>query len=327
MNIYYRILVLTFVCSLAACGVSESESNQLGIIGIDERVEYIETDLNNHVGQILLSGVPICSAFVSRQFEITTAAHCVVEEFLSDYSFSSIGGVTSKFLDVAYKNENADFLSLETANEFKDWLEVAEYDEFLPTNIVGFNSDSNNFFTSTSSAGSNLVDNGLMFHTMDTKTGASGAPILQDGKVIAMHIGSNTVDNVSILLNYEYFIEEDILLTVEVPEVGHLVCDLAGKYCSSTYKKFGGAVACKTAESACHKAMKWARKKDKKRAKEKKAAEAKKRKEKAAAALKRIRARQKAEAQAEARAERRRERELDQSLDPGHINHCKHGCD
>jgi hypothetical protein len=325
MKLISRIGILILLCVVIGCGVDESSSSTLGIIGDDDRALLTDSNYDRLIGQVLIANVPICTGFISSSFEFTTAAHCINLEFKDEYKIRLISGELFGVTGESFRNAASDVVRLKMDNYFEEWLEAGIYDSSQSASIIGHNSDTNLFFQSFANEFSTHGRSGLVIHEMDTKKGASGSPIIQNNKVVGVHIGASFKNNVGVLLSHLGSIEEnqlhDLILT---QEAGKLACDILAASCMAAVNKFGGMAGCIAVGRACREAIDWARKKDRARAKAKKKAKAKaaaKKKAKRAAAMRR------AEENAERRErEREREREIDDSIDPGHINHCRHGC-
>ena len=229
----FMVLLLVPV-SVNSCG-SESVSTSMQLIGDDERVPLGEHTYQNTIGALVFEGSAVCTAFAIDEREIVTASHCYDDKRQGDYSFRSelgeydVRGGYERYehldlvtLELQHAVEvpplRIEGLSIQELNEdqerieqlrtrpiFENYFELSQQDsstEFVggvrvvsharTENELLFHEVIEGDFVSAGEA-----DSGFFFHTLDTVSGSSGSPILNDGQVIGIHLGAtvNTESN------------------------------------------------------------------------------------------------------------------------------------
>lgn len=188
---------------MTGCGQREKYTSSLTqVIGTDTRsaapLQYAET-----IGTLNFGEFQTCSAFMSAPNVISTANHCSpMEDALDHYSFLTQSGKRFKLkkkINTNYKNLSS-FETVESAGLF---LESAQFARGIPLETVSYSATKKRYLRATALQ-AQLTTQGIL-HQLDTEPGSSGAPILQNGKVVAVHDGAiaNSEDNYARLVASE----------------------------------------------------------------------------------------------------------------------------
>lgn len=198
---------LLYVPFFSGCGRATSDgfdSDVQSILGVDDRqgVPPASADLGK-VGQfrrfIYSRGSlhPVkggCTAFASGFQEVTTAGHCFHKlEKHKAFLFVDGRGRIHRVLGMTYRSDaQAGDLARFYAPTVTEYFEKAEFDPAKPVSIVAYSEDRGTLSLSGAPNAVEEGDSGYILSTVDTARGASGAPVLQDGKAVAMHVGTVT---------------------------------------------------------------------------------------------------------------------------------------
>jgi V8-like Glu-specific endopeptidase len=185
------LLVLGMIV-LSSCGMqNEGESRLNQIIGDDDRREYRDSDRLSSVVKISVNGSVICSGYFSASNQITTAGHCIEETGTGTgiSGFKVVNGLSEEFeiSGVIERYNNSDTVILETKKYSDSYLGKADLDVYSEVELIGYATDLNKF---VNVSGASMETHGLLLYKLDTLPGASGSPIIQDGKVVGVHIGT-----------------------------------------------------------------------------------------------------------------------------------------
>ncbi len=180
-------LLASSVLFISGCSVAEKTSNLDSIIGNDDRALLSSFDLKAKIGTINYKNRPICTAFASGKDEVTTAAHCLQDSDLSSFSVVINGKSFKPSVKGLETKADVMVLSVSGVNEYLSSENSSNSEKHF---VVSFASDKNEFVVSAEGTTTDSVYPGLIEHTFATAPGASGSPLLQNGKVIGVHIGS-----------------------------------------------------------------------------------------------------------------------------------------
>lgn len=180
----FGALLLTF---LTGCGRIEEQNSKLTkVIGTDDRVPASERH-SDVIGSLSFGQFHVCSAYVSAPKIVSTALHCApLGDNLDNYYFTTQSGKRFKLIKKISSHQNL-ISSFETAESTPAFLESAPFNPNLPIEAVYYSSNSKRYLSSTDPH-AQITTQGLLHH-LDTEHGSSGAPILQKGKVVAVHEG------------------------------------------------------------------------------------------------------------------------------------------
>lgn len=186
-----RSLLLHCVATLlltCSCGPSISpDSKVFQIIGPDERT-HAPHRYDALVGSLRFGDFHVCTAFLSAPNTVSTATHCAPSQAnLGQYSFVTQNGSRIE-LTHRLTHENSGYVALETAKPNSHYLEFAPLNENKPIELISYSELYRGLRVSQS--GSFTTTPRGILHTLDTEAGASGSPLIQDGRVVGVHEGA-----------------------------------------------------------------------------------------------------------------------------------------
>ncbi len=196
-----------FLSTVVGCGGSQqaadstqTSSSAVIVNGQDDRAAVDVSDpMNAVIGAVGMEGEPICTAFKIDTNEYITARHCVVGQdgktidglsFLTTtdaeaYPIQNFTRLDEK-ADLAYFSVNGyhSDAKLELAASTNGGGDLSVYSAVESENKLRLVTDGN-----CKSVGQDPAS-GMIIHDCDTVPGASGSPLLANGKVIGVHLGS-----------------------------------------------------------------------------------------------------------------------------------------
>jgi V8-like Glu-specific endopeptidase len=189
--------------ALCACVVEPPTETILGagsareaiIVDEDDRGPLTDLTLMDQVGTLKRADVVTCTGFFTGSDEIMTARHCLADlSHLSDLTFISGNGDEYVVVDVRDASSNADIvrLTVEGADGSARGvpLRPGHLDPTKPVLLVAFDKEFEELVVAPGDAPIAEGAPGVLLHSMDTIPGSSGAPIVQDGWAVAIHIGA-----------------------------------------------------------------------------------------------------------------------------------------
>ncbi len=192
------ISCLVAITLLSGCG-SDSSADTTSIIGKDDRNTLTSSMLKKRIGTLNYSGSSVCTVFASGKNEITTAIHCLSDANLAAFSVL-VNGKVMKISD-AHFFVKADVVKLDI-DGISDYFQASGFSDSEKSEIGSYALDKKEFVLSSKGSAVSANEEGFIMHTLDTIPGASGSPILQNGKVVGVHIGSvsenNNVKNIAV---------------------------------------------------------------------------------------------------------------------------------
>lgn len=209
MSKFFKIVSVVCICSfIVSCNPDEggAPSQVLQIVGDDNRTQLSDKTMRTALGAFLIDGQASCTAFATSSLQVVTAAHCYKGvEADQKYSFKTDDGVFA--LQLKQLIENADVAIFELEYDvLQNFYEVSmmppqttrsssEGVERPLTQLVSVDIESMEYLITETGYMRNFGDqggesSGIYLHTLDTLPGSSGSPILQNGKVVAVHLGS-----------------------------------------------------------------------------------------------------------------------------------------
>lgn len=172
------------------------------IVGHDSRQDLLDDpSILGKVGQFhrfiyqngyLLPVKGTCTAFASGPQEVTTAGHCFHKlEDHKSFVFINGRGEIHRLLGMTYRSDSAKGdLAKFYAPTVKEHFEQAAFDPSLPVTMASYSSDLGKFTQNSVETASPEGSSGYLFSQLDSVKGASGSPVLQGGKVVAMHVAA-----------------------------------------------------------------------------------------------------------------------------------------
>lgn len=185
----YFCFALIFLSVGIACKTQpENDAALNAVIDEDGRENQLRSQYRNVVGLFMTPRGP-CTGFVSGQQEITTAGHCVEEkDKLEPFLFSLDEGRIEANV-TAIKSRHGDILTLTTSTSFKEILPKARLNLADQVSAVTFRHEEQLLSKQEKCSLKNSELPGALLHDCDTEKGASGAPLLQNGAVVGVHVG------------------------------------------------------------------------------------------------------------------------------------------
>jgi len=214
---YLGLSVLAF----SGCSQKQDQSSKAKAI-LGESSRLLPTDnptLRSTVGYLLTSDGSRCTAFVTGEKEITTAAHCRgknADAGKIDATFTRLDGKNIHLSKVTRLETKKDYLVLESDESFSSKLEVSLLSG-QNVSIVGYDFDKGNLYTQENCTVDRRLDSaGVFLHSCDSLSGFSGGPILQNGKVVGLHIGYQEKVDRNVAFDFAKLWDD----SVDVAEVG-----------------------------------------------------------------------------------------------------------
>jgi len=217
------VCILSFF--FTGCSNEQGGYSVHSIIGADDRVPT--SDYSNLIGVFQVNGENICTAFISGENEITTAAHCLVQE-IADYTFQLPNGKKYPVNSMIYLNGSADIAVLGSPVGL-NYIQSDNFYSNRELSLISFSSDFGGLIKSKN--GSAVVEGNFLLHTFDSLPESSGSPLLQNGNVVGLHIGTKAADFVNVAL---YLQNEN---TANIFDLGH---DFEPEF--KIKKKIGGSI-------------------------------------------------------------------------------------
>ena len=183
--------VLTSQTLIGCLPKSQNAASAKAIIGEDRLTPVLVPKLLSTVGQLRIKD-RICSAFVSAPNQIVSATHCLINGTAArtdEITFKAGDGKMTGVKRVIQWDAKRDIMTLETIESFTDHLEqgAASTGSFT---LVGYdgNTDSLSYDTLCSTSANDAI-RGFLTHDCSSRPGFSGSPIMQNGVVVALHLG------------------------------------------------------------------------------------------------------------------------------------------
>lgn len=205
---YYFVFWITlFSCSQQ----EESRYESTAIIGqLDLQTINIQ-EYSQKVGS-LSDGKSKCTAFLSGPSEVSTAGHCVENADFASLRFKLENTNKTYPVKLIRHYRNADFALLEVDGIFESYFSFGEVKDGN-SSIVGFNYEKNELASHVNCRISKDANyRGLLVHSCDSLPGMSGAPILQNGKIVGIHLGSLPLKDANGALDSSLRLQENLLL-------------------------------------------------------------------------------------------------------------------
>lgn len=194
-----KVVSIYLVLLLIGCGEHEASSHSNMIVGKDQRHNLGPSELEQSVGNISLGSRQICAAFAIADYSVVTANHCVAEILEQDVGQLSFAIDHQEYQVLAIDRLPSSDLAILT-------LENVAHVPLRTLSIAAVNPDTAAILVAPSLYDQRLLQSegiitrstdierkqhqALYMHEMDTTSGSSGAPILQNNKVVAVHLGA-----------------------------------------------------------------------------------------------------------------------------------------
>ncbi|MFZ9520734.1 MAG: hypothetical protein ACO3A4_09670 [Silvanigrellaceae bacterium] len=229
-------LILFGGLALSACGTppQSPDSVSKSIIGKDDRTTELSSYLLSRIGSLDYKGQPICTVFASGKNELTTAGHC-----FSDAPQPSEYTITihnqKRTIQAIQKFAKADVAKL-TVTGIDSYFESAVANDNSKTTVTAFSIERRKLLTARGENLQKSESSSLLNYSNDTIQGSSGAPILQNNKVVGIHLGSTVKEskNVNFGVAFLNAPSADVTRTPYSPE-----CHTLNPFCGGGVLDFG----------------------------------------------------------------------------------------
>lgn len=219
-----RIFILAIIL-LSSCGRGIKHSQTKSIIGKDDRQLVKDSTIQSLVGRII-SPFGTCTGYISGKNELTTALHCVNMAHTSQVTFITDNNVSIPILSEKEYLEKVDLIKLNIPEQDK-YIEPEQFRTDLPITVLGYDALQQRIIKDQClfTEKDKNVFPGVIFHGCDTIKGASGAPLVQNGKVVGIHIGTVPDHTINVAVDLAHLSTVDLRELVYEPEGacdGHL---------------------------------------------------------------------------------------------------------
>ena len=222
MHIFILALGIILISS---CGHDRKNSQIKSIIGQDNRKQVNDAAIKSLVGKIT-GPFGTCTAYISGKSELTTALHCVDMAHPSQVMFTTDDNINIPILSEKEHFEKADVIKLNIPEQ-DNFIASEKFQEDLPLTVLGYDPKQNKILTDQcffTEKEKNIFP-GVIFHGCDTLKGASGAPLLQNGKIVGLHVGTVVDHTINVAIDFSQLSTVNLFDLVYEPERacdGHL---------------------------------------------------------------------------------------------------------
>ena len=203
---WIRFSLCGFISFAVSCK-SEQLSLPSAIVDEDNRVEVTNALLQAAVGGLGFKYTDpqakkeitnyVCTAFAISKNEVVTARHCLNKT--ASLIFAAANGATPVAVTIQNEYPNSDIAIVKTATDLASWLPVSSRAPVAgpdSAKVVSYEPGKKKLVSDATGVfkqqihNDNQVSSGIFLHTADTVSGASGSPIFQGDKVVAVHLGT-----------------------------------------------------------------------------------------------------------------------------------------
>jgi hypothetical protein len=189
---------LTAVISLFiiqnACKSITPDSQPAAIIGKDDRTALADQRFEGMIGTVLYqtpeySNIKCTASFVDRN-TVVTALHCIDPTNLGPYRIVLKGQKPIALTGVKKAFTEADVVYLTVDFQNSAFLPSGSLDPNLSTQIISYEVARSRLVEDSGTKIKSVGADGLITHELDTVESASGSPLLQNGKIVGIHLGA-----------------------------------------------------------------------------------------------------------------------------------------
>jgi hypothetical protein len=184
-HLSWSAVALFLTCS---CGPAEKEGAHVHqVIGQDDRIPAPQ-HYRELVGSLRYGDFHVCTAFLSAPNTVSTAAHCAPQQDrLSQYAFVTPSGRTVS-LRRRFRETSSRSVSFETVEPTSQFIDAAPLNVNAPIELISYSGAQHELLQSSSHT-FEPTPQGIL-HELDTEPGSSGAPLIQNGRVVGVHEGA-----------------------------------------------------------------------------------------------------------------------------------------
>ena len=204
--LFPSLYIYIFIALFANGCKSTGSSDVSGIIGEKNwKVSNSHTH-SNKVGAFISAGSKKdsigCVGFLVGENLVATAVHCVQDPIaFAGATFRTKSGKKANIVELMEIDSAKDFVIYELDERYKQYFEIAEAKINEKIEIVSFNPEDESFISSQCYIADNIKESAAFSYKCDTLASFSGSPILQEGRVVGMHIGYSKKNNLNYGLN------------------------------------------------------------------------------------------------------------------------------
>lgn len=212
------------VSMASGCMDQNNTSKPNSIIGEDERSSRADmsADFVSTLGIVDL-GDRSCQGFVIATQQIMTAAHCLDKQtdVLKDMKFVLYNGHSTQVTHVVKIDARKDVAILAVERQFSQLLPVAQLNVNRELSMTAIDPLTAEVKYSKCRVDSHDEARGAVFYSCDTTPGYSGTAVLQNDRVVAIHVGyskelnQNVASDLSIRVDSQTSIRDLAKLNVE----------------------------------------------------------------------------------------------------------------
>jgi hypothetical protein len=233
-QILSSFLVVGVAFSACETATQPLESRPVSIIGKDNRKVEKDRELLSRIGSLDYNGNAICTVFASGRNEVTTAGHCFSDSPVASHYTVTIDNQKHAVQSV-HKSKKADIAKLKVSG-IAEYFESAKAEENSETTVTVFSIEQRKILSARGEK-LNVDDSSSVLHYRnDTIKGSSGAPVLQNKKVVGVHLGSRVKDSeeVNFGVDFSNVHSADVTRTPYSPE-----CHSLNPFCGGGALDFG----------------------------------------------------------------------------------------
>ncbi len=187
------IVIFTLVVIQNACKTVSPVSEPTAIIGKDDRTTLADQRFEAMIGTILFqtnefTNIKCTASFVDKN-TVVTALHCIDPDNLGLYKIAlkSQKPIAVKAIKKVFTEADVVYLTVNFQNSA--FLPSGSLDPKQKTQIISYDVGSSQLVEDSGTKIKNVGADGLITHELDTVESASGSPLIQDGKIVGIHLG------------------------------------------------------------------------------------------------------------------------------------------
>ena len=199
---------LLFAIILLLSCINQNGSNNSegkGIISENGQLKIESTIFDEMVG-VVVGGGDFCTGFASGPNEISTAAHCVKNSDCifqqCDFYFKPFKGTSQKILSAKIYDERKDYAVFTLDRTFSKYFESAQISFEKKASILSYGIRQGTIDTKDKCS-IHQYDGikGTFSHSCELAEGTSGSPIIQENKVVGIHIDNIPSQNTNLAIS------------------------------------------------------------------------------------------------------------------------------
>jgi len=207
-----RFTILCCLFFIMSCK-STNSGKVKAIIGQNDLV--LSKNADERLG-LLITDARQCNASLISKSEVATALHCASPDpnsFVGFY-FLSANGQKANVSDITMLDDKKDFVVYKLDQSFPKHFEFGALDNKKPLTLLAIDIQKNRQVTTSCSVSYQLQGAAAFAHQCDTIPKFSGAPILQDEKIVGIHVGTNLNETMNFALNTRQLHDDAVDISV-----------------------------------------------------------------------------------------------------------------